>query len=82
VIIEVGGFNQHSPAGQHHVPLQEEHHIAGNEPVSSVLALSLKSFLHSNGRVLILDNTFEGIILNHIHTDMFTTKFAQFFLHV
>jgi hypothetical protein len=34
------GLKQHSPAGQHHVPFQEEHHIAGNEPVGSFLALS------------------------------------------
>ena len=37
VIIECFKFKLHSPPGQHHVPLQEEHHLAGDEPVDSVL---------------------------------------------
>ena len=31
------GFKQHSPAGQHHVPIQQVHHLSGKEVVDSVL---------------------------------------------
>ena len=38
-----------SPAGQHQVPIQEEHHLAGNEPSASVLVPCKKAFLSVSG---------------------------------
>ena len=56
-------FNLHAHAGQPHVPLQEEHHLAGNKPVDSVLALCQESFLCGSGQVLGLGKTVVGISL-------------------
>ena len=77
VVIIERELNLHAHAGQHHDPIQEVHHIAGNKPVISVLALCQKSFLCGSGLVLRVGNTSVCIFVSDMLTVMGFLTFSD-----